>query len=96
MAARSPNVTSARSPAPHSTAGFTDPGFTGQVRLQLSKLANLPTTLRPGLKIDQSCLFRLEGSPKYRTGRRRSVRATGASAAPPSRSYLNFRTRADD
>jgi dCTP deaminase len=37
----------------HSTAGFIDPGFEGNVTLELSNVANLPITIYHGMKIGQ-------------------------------------------
>ena len=37
----------------HSTAGFVDAGFDGQLTLELSNVANLPITLYPEMKIGQ-------------------------------------------
>lgn len=37
----------------HSTAGFVDPGFHGQITLELSNVAGLPIGLRPGMFIAQ-------------------------------------------
>ena len=37
----------------HSTAGFVDAGWNGQLTLELSNVASLPITLYPGLKIGQ-------------------------------------------
>ena len=37
----------------HSTAGFVDAGFDGQLTLELSNVANLPITLYHGMKIGQ-------------------------------------------
>src|ERR1041384_6270250 len=37
----------------HSTAGFIDPGFEGNVTLELSNVANLPITIYQGMKIGQ-------------------------------------------
>src|SRR6201987_5443457 len=37
----------------HSTAGFIDPGFEGNVTLELSNVANLPIPIYPGMKIGQ-------------------------------------------
>lgn len=37
----------------HSTAGFIDAGFDGQITLELSNVASLPITLYPGMKIGQ-------------------------------------------
>lgn len=49
----------------HSTAGFIDPGFRGQVTLELSNASTLPILLRPGMGIGQLCVFRLS-SPAAR------------------------------
>ena len=37
----------------HSTAGYVDPGWKGNLTLELSNVANLPITLYPGMKIGQ-------------------------------------------
>jgi dCTP deaminase len=37
----------------HSTAGFIDPGFGGNITLELSNVANLPITIYYGMKIGQ-------------------------------------------
>ncbi len=37
----------------HSTAGFVDAGFDGQLTLELSNVATLPITLYPGMRIGQ-------------------------------------------
>lgn len=43
----------------HSTAGYIDPGWDGQVTLELSNVANLPILLRPGMKIGQISFERM-------------------------------------
>lgn len=43
----------------HSTAGFIDPGFQGQVTLELSNVANLPIAIYPGMKIGQVSFYEL-------------------------------------
>lgn len=37
----------------HSTAGFVDPGWNGQLTLELTNISGLPIKLRPGMKIGQ-------------------------------------------
>src|SRR6188472_3883150 len=43
----------------HSTAGFIDPGWEGNLTLELSNVANLPITLYDGMKIGQISFQRL-------------------------------------
>lgn len=75
----------------HSTAGFIDPGFEGNVTLELSNTATLPIYLWPGMKIGQLCFFRLSspaenpyGSAKY------GSRYRGQRGPTASRSFQNF------
>lgn len=44
----------------HSTAGFVDPGFTGQLTLELSNLSPNTIMLTPGMFIAQLCVFELK------------------------------------
>jgi len=44
----------------HSTAGFIDPGFRGQITLELSNVNNSPIMLTPGMLIAQLCVFELK------------------------------------
>ncbi|WP_267642410.1 dCTP deaminase [Haloarchaeobius amylolyticus] len=37
----------------HATAGFIDPGYRGQITLELSNLGTAPVTLTPGMRISQ-------------------------------------------
>lgn len=43
----------------HSTAGYIDPGWDGQITLELSNVANLPILLRPGMRIGQISFERM-------------------------------------
>jgi dCTP deaminase len=49
----------------HATAGFIDPGFQGQITLELCNLRNRPLSLRPGVRVAQLALFTLS-SPSER------------------------------
>lgn len=44
----------------HSTAGFIDPGFCGQITLELSVCGEEPFVLHAGMNIAQVCFYRLE------------------------------------
>lgn len=43
----------------HSTAGYIDPGFNGQITLELSNVARLPITIYPGMPIGQISFLQL-------------------------------------
>jgi dCTP deaminase len=43
----------------HATAGFIDPGFEGQITLELSNLGRIPVRLYPGMRIAQISLQQL-------------------------------------
>lgn len=75
----------------HSTAGFIDPGFSGQVTLELSNMATLPIMLWPGSKVGQLCFFRLTSPSEnpYGTGKNLN-RYQGQRGPTASRSYLSF------
>ena len=49
----------------HSTAGFVDPGFEGNLTLELSNLANLPITIYHGMPIGQISFMRMDGSVEH-------------------------------
>lgn len=75
----------------HSTAGFIDPGFEGNVTLELSNTATLPINLWPGMKIGQLCFFQLSSPSENPYGS--SVygsRYRGQRGPTASKSYLNF------
>ena len=75
----------------HSTAGFIDFRFDGQVTLELSNVANLPIAICPGMKIGQISFYQLStpairpyGSPG--TG----CKHQGQSGPTPSRIHHDF------
>ena len=75
----------------HSTAGFSDPGFSGHVPLELSNTATLPIVLYPGMKVGQLCFFQLSSAAEkpYGSGASGS-RYQGQRGPTASRSHLNF------
>jgi dCTP deaminase len=52
----------------HSTAGFIDAGFDGDVTLELSNVATLPILLHPGMKIAQLAFFQLDRPAEHPYG----------------------------
>ncbi len=75
----------------HSTAGFVDAGWDGQLTLELSNVANLPITLYPGMKIGQISFLRMTtpADVPYGTGDLGS-KYQGQRGPTPSRYWENF------
>lgn len=76
----------------HSTAGFVDAGWSGNLTLELSNVANLPITIYPGMKIGQLCVFRMT-SPAERPYGSEGVNSKYQGQAGPtaSRYFENFK-----
>lgn len=55
----------------HATAGFVDPGYRGQITLELSNLGPVPVALYPGMRISQIVFEQLssEAERPYGSGR---------------------------
>jgi dCTP deaminase len=75
----------------HSTAGFVDSGFSGNLTLELSNVANLPITIYHGMPIGQISFMRMDGPVEnpYGSGRADS-KYQGQAEPTPSRFHLNF------
>jgi dCTP deaminase len=78
----------------HSTAGFIDAGFSGNITLELSNVANLPITIYHGMPIGQISFMRMDQPVEhpYGTGENES-KYQGQAEPTPSRYYLNFQNR---
>jgi dCTP deaminase len=75
----------------HSTAGFVDSGFAGNLTLELSNVANLPITIFHGMPIGQLSFMRMDGPVEHPYGSRdTSNKYQGQTEPTPSRFYLNF------
>ncbi len=75
----------------HSTAGFVDSGFSGNLTLELSNVANLPITIYQGMPIGQISFMRMDGPVEHPYGSRDTGSKYQGQAEPtPSRFYLNF------
>jgi dCTP deaminase len=75
----------------HSTAGFIDPGFDGNITLELSNVANLPITIYPGMKIGQISFLQMttHADAPYGSGALAS-KYQGQTEPTESRYHLNF------
>jgi dCTP deaminase len=75
----------------HSTAGFVDAGFEGNLTLELSNVANLPITIYHGMPIGQISFMRMDGPVESPYGSDETGSKYQGQAEPtPSRFYLNF------
>jgi dCTP deaminase len=75
----------------HSTAGFVDAGFEGNLTLELSNVANLPITIYHGMPIGQISFMRMDGPVENPYGSHETGSKYQGQAEPtPSRFYLNF------
>jgi dCTP deaminase len=75
----------------HSTAGFVDAGWDGQLTLELSNVASLPITLYPGMKIGQISFMQMTTAADvpYGSGELGS-KYQGQRGPRPSRYWENF------
>lgn len=77
----------------HSTAGFVDAGWDGQLTLELSNVANLPITLYPGMKIGQISFIRMTTPADVPYGSAAvGSKYQGQRGPRPSRYWENFTT----
>ncbi len=75
----------------HSTAGFVDAGWDGQLTLELSNVANLPITLYPGMKIGQISFLRMTSEAEHPYGSSAvGSKYQGQRGPIPSRNWENF------
>jgi dCTP deaminase len=78
----------------HSTAGFVDPGFSGNITLELSNVANLPITIYHGMPIGQISFMRMDQPVEHPYGSgEKASKYQGQGEPTPSRYYLNFERR---
>ncbi len=75
----------------HATAGYIDPGFEGNITLELSNVANLPIRLYPRMKVGQISFFAMS-TPADRPYGHPDLgsKYKGQTAPTASRMHLNF------
>ncbi|MDG2428587.1 MAG: dCTP deaminase [Acidimicrobiales bacterium] len=75
----------------HSTAGYVDAGWDGQLTLELSNVASLPITLYPGMKIGQISFVQMTTAADRPYGSRElGSKYRGQQGPRPSRYWENF------
>ena len=80
----------------HSTAGFIDPGFHGQVTLELSNVASLPIAIYPGMKIGQISFYQMTTAAEHPYGSvELGSKYQGQTGPTASRMHQDFKGRED-
>ena len=74
----------------HSTGGFIDAGFEGQLTLEMSNLNIVPIKLYPGMKIAQLAFMLQDKPSKIPYGKRKSSKYYGQRGPVPSKIHLDF------
>jgi len=75
----------------HSTAGYVDPGWKGNLTLELSDVANLPIALYTGMKIGQISFFRMSSAVERPYGSKElGSKYQGQSTPTASEFYRDF------
>lgn len=75
----------------HSTAGYVDPGWKGNLTLELSNVANLPIALYVGMKIGQISFFRMSSPVERPYGSKElGSKYQGQSTPTASAYYRDF------
>ena len=69
----------------HATAGLADPGYQGQITLELSNLGTAPVALTPGMRISQLTFTELKSPAERPYGTERGSKYQGQSGPQASR-----------
>ncbi|MDH5676414.1 MAG: dCTP deaminase [Myxococcales bacterium] len=69
----------------HATAGFIDPGFEGQITLELSNIGPIPVKLYPGMRIAQIVLYVMTSAAELPYGRERGSHYQGQTGPRTSK-----------
>ncbi|PSQ42813.1 dCTP deaminase [Halobacteriales archaeon QS_9_68_42] len=69
----------------HATAGLCDPGYEGQITLELSNLGTAPVALTPGMRISQLTFTELKNPAERPYGAERGSKYQGQSGPQASR-----------
>lgn len=69
----------------HATAGIVDPGYEGQITLELSNLGTAPVALSPGMRVSQLIFTELKTPAERPYGEERGSKYQGQSGPQASR-----------
>ena len=68
----------------HQTAGFIDPGFEGNITVELRNESSSSIVIWPGMKIGQICFFKLDLEPDHAYGESLGSHYQGQTGVTPS------------
>ena len=74
----------------HVTAGWIDPGFSGNLVLEISNLGKMPVKMYPGMKICKLVLLRLNSECELPYDRRKEAKYRNQNETLPSRIHEEF------
>ena len=72
----------------HSTAGYVDPGWKGNLTLELSNVANLPIALYRGMRIGQISFFKMSSAVERPYGSRELGSKYQGQSSPTASQYF--------
>jgi dCTP deaminase len=73
----------------HATAGFIDPGFEGQITLELSNIGSIAVKLYPGMRVAQIVLHQMSSPAEVPYGTARGSQYNEQTGPQPSRIRLD-------
>ena len=74
----------------HATAGFVDPGFSGNITLEMTNVANIPIALYPGMRIGQISFTKLTTPAQNPYSPKRGSKYTGQTGPTVSKIWKDF------
>jgi dCTP deaminase len=69
----------------HATAGFVDPGFEGQITLEMQNIGNQPLLLRPYQRVCQLCFYQLSSHAETPYNKKKDTKYHGQFGPVASR-----------
>jgi len=80
----------------HATAGYVDPGFCGQLTLELSNINRVPIALYPGMRICQISFYKLTSPAEVPYYKKKKSKYQNQCGPTPSKLNYDFEGRKDE
>lgn len=75
----------------HITAGWVDPGFEGNLVVEITNLGKMPVAIYPGMRIAKLVFFRLTSPVERPYGEQRGSKYKGQTSVSESKIYKDFK-----